>query len=232
MRVFVIPVSRGRYELYCEATGAHEDPAQPVEEGFFARLLRWFDGALDRIEREHRRPPRPVPAGAGRVRRLAARLSRRLGRFVAEKVAEQRVLWRLRGRASATAVHPSDLDELQAMEIVRGILQENAGRHGRWLVLYALGFVASGIVMPIPGPNLIAYYFAFLLVGHLLSRLGARHALRSVIWSLEPNEALLDLRRVGALEPRERAPRVHEIAGRLGLEHLATFFERVAVTAP
>ena len=108
----------------------------------------------------------------------------------------------------------------------------HAGRHGRWLVLYALGFVASGIVMPIPGPNLIAYYFAFLLVGHFLSRRGARHALRSVTWNLEPNEALVDLRRVAVLEPCERAPRIREIAGRLGLENLASFFERVTVTAP
>lgn len=232
MRVFVIPVSSGRYELYCEAAEAHDDRVETSEQGFFARLLGRFDRALDRIEREHRRPPRPVPADAGRVRRLVARLSRRLGRFVAQKVAEQRVLWRLRGKASATAVHPSDLDDLEAMEIVRGILREHAGRHGRWLVLYALGFVASGIVMPIPGPNLIAYYFAFLLVGHFLSRRGARHALRSVTWNLEPNEALVDLRRVAVLEPCERAPRIREIAGRLGLENLASFFERVTVTAP
>jgi hypothetical protein len=40
---------------------------------------------------------------------------------------------------------------------------------------------------------------------------------------------LTDLRAVASLDGEAREQRVHEIAARLRLQHLSTFFERVAV---
>jgi len=40
------------------------------------------------------------------------------------------------------------------------------------------------------------------------------------------------LRRAIGLEPEQRARHVSDVALKLRLEHLATFFERTAVTAP
>ena len=42
-------------------------------------------------------------------------------RWVAESIAEQRLLWQLRGRAEATLVHPDDLTAAQAQQFLRRI---------------------------------------------------------------------------------------------------------------
>ena len=80
-----------------------------------------------------------------------------------------------------------------------------------------------------PGPNLLAYYFAFRVVGHWLSMRGAAQGLHRVSWSGRLCPPLAELRDVVALEAPARNARVHDIATRLRLQHLTTFFERVAV---
>ncbi len=80
-----------------------------------------------------------------------------------------------------------------------------------------------------PGPNLIAYYFAFRVVGHLQSWRGARQAMERIAWSFTPDPGLAELASL-VDQPREaRAPRVEAIAERLNLPHLVAFFDRVAV---
>ena len=80
----------------------------------------------------------------------------------------------------------------------------------------------------VPGPNVVAYYFAFRLVGHYLSMRGARQGLSGVTWRNEGSAPLAELRRAIALEPAARDQRVQDVAGRLKLEHLASFFARTA----
>jgi len=230
MRVFVIPLARDHYELYCEKDHGPVVGDEATPRGFLGRLVQKFHLVLDRVERDSRRPP--TPAGPGRLRKLAARARRWLTRWLAARVAEQRVLWQLRGAAAATAVHPADLDEASASEVVRRKLRRDSQRHARRLVVYGLALVASGIVMPIPGPNMLAYYLAFLVVGHFLSLRGARKALDGVAWSFESSVALADLRDAWRLAQAERRDHVQRVGTRLGLDHLATFFERVAVPAP
>jgi hypothetical protein len=84
-------------------------------------------------------------------------------------------------------------------------------------------------LMVLPGPNVAAYYLAFRLVGHYLSMRGARQGLDCVQWDLRPSDPLAELRGLVALEPEVREARVSEIAERLRLEQLATFFDRLAV---
>jgi hypothetical protein len=50
-----------------------------------------------------------------------------------------------------------------------------------------------------------------------------------VEWHVTPNADLTALRLVLGLRPPMRERQIHDIAGRLRLQHLATFFERVAV---
>jgi hypothetical protein len=81
----------------------------------------------------------------------------------------------------------------------------------------------------VPGPNIIAYYFGFRLVGHYLSRRGAKHGLTEVRWQSCASPQLSRLRRVLVLEPYERDREVHEVASALQLPHLVKFFERTSV---
>ena len=90
-----------------------------------------------------------------------------------------------------------------------------------------MGFVASGVTFFVPGPNLLAYYFFFRLAGHYMSMKGARQGLDLVAWAPRSSEELRQLRELASMPPAERAERVQAISTSLGLEHLATFFNRV-----
>jgi hypothetical protein len=226
MIVYVIPVGTDRYELYCDdATEALE--VEDVPSGMVARLAGRYRAWLARIEHERRHPPKTPPGDrhAGVVRRLTDRALSRLS----EIIAEQRLLWRLRQVAEARAVFPDDISEAEAADVVRRALGRDASRHRTWLAVYALGFAVSGLLAVFPGPNLIAYYLAFRLVGHYLSLKGARHGLTGVRWTREQNHSLTDLRHATALPGPQRDARVEEIASGLRLPRLAGFFKRVAV---
>jgi hypothetical protein len=153
--------------------------------------------------------------------------------WVAQRVAEQRLLWRLRGRTEAVAIHPEDMAFDQVLTLVRRVLQRDYERHRRWLVLDGVAFLFTSIVLGpffllVPGvANLPAAYFGFRVVGHCLSLPGARQGLRYVTWSGRAAAPLDTLRDLGAVPPHERETRVHDVAERLQLPQLPRFFERV-----
>jgi hypothetical protein len=225
MDVYLVPVGRDRHELYCEIPDEPGDGAQQAPEGYFRRLMHRFREMIAEAERErrHGRPDGPERGWAGRLRA-------RTMRWVAESIAEQRLLWHLRSQTSACLYYPDDLDEQQAVGILRQQLGRDFDKHRFWLVIDLIGFVGSGLLMLVPGPNLLAYYFAFRLVGHYLSLRGAKRGLSGVAWRHEPSAPLTELRRVLGLTPGAREPRVHAVAEVLRLEHLVTFFERSAVS--
>jgi hypothetical protein len=118
----------------------------------------------------------------------------------------------------------------QVLTLVRRKLQKDYDRHRLWLVIDTLLLIASGVLALVPGPNVLAYYFIFRVVGHWLSMRGARQGLDHVTFSSRPCPPLTELRDLVDLEPAAREQRVHDIAGRLRLQHLTTFFERLAVS--
>ncbi len=226
MEVFLIPVGPNRYELYFEP-GADDDPEEADEGGWFRGLRRRFGEILREAEAERHRRHHDVavldsPGWAGRAKR-------RILRWVVEQIAEQRLLWHLRRTEHVDVQAPSDLDPGRAGQIVREGLQRDADRHFRWLLVHSVGLALSIVLIPIPGPNLIGYYFTFTVVSHFLSMRGARRGLKQVRWHVTPNATLSELREVLSLRPPLRERHVHDIAERLRLQHLATFFERVAV---
>lgn len=226
MDVFLVPVARDRYELYCEeadepaAVAAAAPPA-----GVLRRVNQRFRDTLAEAERERLRVPDP----SERRPPVFTRAKRRLLRWVAESIAEQRLLWQLRGRAEATLVHPDDLTDAQAQQLVRRSLQRDWERHRFWLIVDLLGGVASIFLILLPGPNIIGYYFLFRIVGHFLSLRGARQGLVRITWTKRPSDALTTLRAVVGDSPESREPVVREVALALRLEHLASFFQRAAL---
>lgn len=119
----------------------------------------------------------------------------------------------------------------EADRVIRDILTEDQQRHGRWAVVHLLAAAISILLMPIPGPNLLGYYFTFRMVGHYLSRLGARHGLRHVTWRLQPSAPLTALRHAVALDADARRQRIADLAAELRLEHLPSFVERLTASA-
>ena len=234
MDVYLVPVGPDRHELYCEvpdepADGAEAQDGDRPPRGFFRRLRARFREMLAEAERE-RRQGRSTTDGADHKQGWLARAKARVMCWVAESIAEQRLLWHLRNQSHARLFYPDDIDEQRATAVLQAQLRRDFEKHRFWLIVDSLGFIVSGLLFFVPGPNAVAYYFAFRLVGHYLSMRGARQGLSGVQWRSEGSAPLAELRRAIALEPAARDKRVMDVALRLKLEHLASFFARTAVT--
>lgn len=229
MDVYFIPVAPDRYELYCEHDASTDDVGVDVPpKGRLAGLYANFKEALASVEEERLSGEKRVHDGP---RSWTERLKDRAMCWIAEKIAEQRLLWRLRNESDLLVHYPDDMSAEDVTALARAELQREADRHMKWIIIDGLLFVASGAFFLVPGPNVIAYYFGFRLVGHYLSRRGARHALTEVRWQVCPSPQLSRLRRVLVLAPHERDREVHEVASALQLPHLAKFFERTSMKA-
>ena len=224
--VYLVPVGADRYELYCEVADGDDGQAD-APRGWFRQRVQAMRELVRQAEPGLRRQAAaPDSAPASLVGRAMRRVRDLSVRWAAASIAEQRLLWHLRRQSDSRAVHPSDLDGEAAMRQVRGILQRDADRHLYWLIFDVVALVVSGVFVIVPGPNLIAYYFAFRVFGHYLSRRGARQGLQRVTWHPESSEPLRELREVVQQRPPDRHRRLRAIADRLGLERLAAFVER------
>src|SRR4029077_10197237 len=105
----------------------------------------------------------------------------------------------------------TSLDAVRARAELSRIVAVARRHHGLWLIVDGLLFVLSGLLAVIPGPNLLAYYFLFRLIGHLQSWRGARQADR-LTWTLDADDSLAELETLIELPRAERASRVDAIA--------------------
>jgi hypothetical protein len=222
--VYLVPIGSGRFDLYTEQE--ERDPLAPREAaGFWSRTIErlhegWRQMARAATSRQGDR--------AGRLTRLRDWLVCR----IAEAIAEQRTLWSLRTLASATFIYPSDLSETSAAAIRGRVLIRARRHHGWWLLINVGGVALTAVLVLLPGPNLIGYYFLFRVVAHYLSWRGARHALENISWRPIAEPALSELGALARVARDARAERVAAIASQLRLTRLEAFFDRVAVPAP
>ena len=218
MTIFLVPVGHNRFELYSEAP---EDPTTPPQ-GDGGWLRRWPHAASVRWRVLVETAREASPDG------IMARWRHTLIRQVAESIAEQRTLWVLRHETRAAVKFPSTLDESTARVVLTERFTHAQRHHRRWLVLDALLLLVSAVFAFVPGPNVLAYYLAFSVFGHISSWRGARHAERHIDWVLEADDSLAELASLVKISREARAPRVADIARRLNLSRLSTFFERMA----
>lgn len=236
MDIFVIPVGRDRYELYCE-------PAADADEGdgaaFSGPIRAWrkqFQAMLRAAEERRQRRQRSDASAEGEFPKgRLARLQERAMMWVAERIAEQRLLWNLRRQTHAVAVHPPDMTFEEAHRLIQRTLRRDYDRHRRWMIVDLAAFFATFVLLGplfllVPGvANLPALYFGFRVVGHWLSMRGAVQGLERIAWSGRSCPPLGELRELASMEPRTRDQRVRDVAARLRLRHLTAFFERMAV---
>jgi hypothetical protein len=223
MDVYVIPVGRDRYELYCEQPLAVDSASSEPSQGFIARWRARFVEILRAAEARRGEEPSEEPKG------WLGRVQDRLMSWVVERVAEQRLLWNLRGQVTAVAAYPDDVAFDVVVSYIKRALQRDYERHRNWLVVDVLGLLVSAALTLVPGPNLLAYYFLFRVGGHWFSMRGARQGQYRIAWTGRPCPPLTELRGVATLPPPARDQRIRDVAARLRLRHLSTFFERVAI---
>ena len=231
LEVYLVPVGTAKYELYCETPDDDDEPDdgpawRSASRGLYARFREMMEEA-----QEARRAKRLAALSADpRVTQLwAVRFRNWAISWIAEMIADWRLLWLLRTRRDATLLHPADLDGAAALDIARSSLQRDANRHRLWLIIDGVLAGILGLLFIIPGPNLFAYYFVLRSVGHLLAWRGARNGHGQVVWHTRHTPPLGDLRRILSLDPDERARHVRDVEARLELEHLAAFVERIVV---
>lgn len=223
MQVFLVPIGPADYEPYYEPVAGDDAPPDD-DTGFIARQRRRLNEMLREAEEErHRRHEPDEP------QTRMTRWRRKLLRWIVERAAEQRLLWHLRTAPAATLHVPADLGADEALGILKDGLARDADRHFRWFLLHLVLLILSGVLFFIPGPNLVGYFFTFTTVGHLLAWRGASRGGTAVAWTVEASADLADLRAVLALDTHTREQRLHDLGHRLGLQHLATFVERLAI---
>jgi hypothetical protein len=225
MDVFLVPVRRDAYELYCEHVDEPEAHAAEPPAGFFARLRYRFHQMLAEAERERRQDGAAVRGGGWLVR-----AKRRMMRWVAESIAEQRLLWNLRRYEAAVLHYPDDLDEPTAERLMRRQLSRDFEKHRFWLAIDSILMLLSGLLILVPGPNVIGYYFAFRVVGHFFSVRGASNGLTRVKWTKVSSGPLTALRDALSMDAAGRLQVAESVASLLRLDHLATFFQRTAAS--
>jgi hypothetical protein len=222
MDVYLVAVGPERFECYYEAA-EQEAPVEPVEgQGFFSRMRATFNQQLEDAERA--RHEKRVEEAAS----FLGRMQKRAMRWIAERVAEQRLLWHLRKAAAATLYTPSDLPRDQADLIMRASMKRDADFHRNRLFLHTFALLLSIPVALLPGPNALGYLFTFTVVGHYLAWRGAVRGLHDIPWAFEPCAPLADLRHAFSLDAGERHRAIHEVAARLRLPRMATFVEQLA----
>jgi Mitochondrial K+-H+ exchange-related len=225
MDVFLIPLGADRYELYCEPRAIASEPEPEAQiTGIMGRLKRYFHEVYAAAERARTASADVDAPKTG----LFSRIKTWTLVSIAEAIAAQRLLWALRQAEEATLTFPADLGSSEADDWGRRLLQRDADRHRWWLGIDGLLLLLSALLILLPGPNLVGYYFAFRVVGHYLAWRGARNGLDNVRWTMIPSEALADLRAAIASAPTQRGHRLREVASRLRLDDLPTFVERVA----
>jgi hypothetical protein len=224
MDVYLVPIGRERWECYYEAV-EEDEPVEPGA-GFFAGLRARFHQQLKEAENARHQAAIEEP------KTFIGRMHKASLRWIAERIAEQRLLWHLRRATAATLHVPGDLPAADGERIMRDIMKRDADRHRNRLIPHSLALVLAGAVAVIPGPNVLGYLFTFTVVGHFLSWRGALHALHGVAWTVQPDPLLTDLRRAFSLEGGERHRLIKDVAHRLHMPKMARFVEQMsAVTS-
>ena len=221
LNVYLVPIARDAFECYYEAAD-EEETEEPAGTGFFARLRHTFNEQLKEAERARHERIIEEP------KTFLGRMHKRMMRWIAERIAEQRLLWHLRTAREATLHIPGDLPPDQADSIMRSSMKRDADRHRNLLIPHTLALIVAGLVAFVPGPNVLGYLFTFTVVGHFLSWRGAVNALHKVAWTIAPDPALSDLRRAFSLGDEERHRLILDVSQRLHMPRMARFVERMA----
>ena len=145
MDVYVIPVARDRYELYCEHDGGDIDPI--AEEAPKGDSRSCTPTSAKRSRASNRSASAGRRVRTTRPRTWTERMKDRGLCWIAEKIAEQRLLWRLRNESELMLHYPDDIAAEAAVANARAELQREADRHMKWIVIDGILFVASGVVV-------------------------------------------------------------------------------------
>lgn len=146
---------RGRPVFYAEPPDGddHHHPVEgPPPRGLRPRLEAWL---------------RKLKAGWQHSEGRAARLSRKVWHWLHRWVhPDETLLARLRSARTLEVHHPASLNAEDVAAAWADYLARSRRRHWPWFVVDLLVTPLTVLLAPLPGPNLIGYWFAYRAVHH------------------------------------------------------------------
>jgi len=148
---------------------------------------------------------------------------RRLWEWLHERTSpDESALRRLRHASQITVSYPSSVEEEAARALWMNYLASRGRRHLWWLSINALvAPVILLLLMPIPGPNVIGYWFVYRAVCHAFAWMGVRHAKTEECPTRFLSNTALDS--IVGIDEEQRT----RLASILGLKHLAPFVKHI-----
>ncbi len=215
MKVFLLRIDDRRHAFFAPAPEVLATADEPPDD-------RSWSGAL---ARRARRAQASIERGPGWAARGTPPVWDWLQRFVAP---DEPLLRGLRHVDSVSLHHPATMDPQAAATAWRAYLAGRRRHHLFWAsVDLLLGPLAVLVLTPLPGPNVIGYWFVYRAACHAAALIGVRRAgHRAVRTVLEPTEAL-DAPLAGA----DRGAR-DALSRGCGLDGLDVFLVRIGVTPP
>jgi hypothetical protein len=158
-------------------------------------------GWLDRKSREIHDSLAGAETGVrGRLRRLWEWLHRHVH-------PDEALLRRLRSSETITLRHPTTVTPDKARIVWHDFLARRRRHHLIWLGIDALASPLTIILAPLPGPNVVGYWFVYRSACHALALLGIHRARGGhATVACEPTAELPDAQGVGGADPGPRPP--------------------------
>lgn len=209
MKIFLLNLEDDRCVFYSEGPEAVAEletiaaPRQGIR-GWAERRYKSLQAILTESEK-----------GVGlRVRRIWEWLQKRIP-------PDEPMLRSLRGVRSIVLHHSLNFTEEETRALWTVYLKGRQGRHMFWFIMNALVCPLTLLLAPLPGPNVIGYWFVYRSVCHLLARLGARNARSEQVSAEFLSTAALD----GSFGATDNE-RIATLSSSFGLNGLDEFVKR------
>ena len=230
MDVFVIPIGPDRYELYCETAAERSAGRRRRPRTVRQTAAPLFRDAARRRGAAAASAPRtddePTRAGSAGCRSASSPGSPSASPSSA-------CSGTCAGRRPRSRAHPQDMTFEQVHDAgpPHAAARLRSSSAAGWSIdtLFVLDRSSRTVACSSRVRICSPYYFAFRVVGHWLSMRGAAQGLHRVAWTGRPCPPLTSCASVATLEPPARDGASRTSPTRLRLQHLSTFFERVAV---
>lgn len=178
MKIYLLLTDDGRRLFYADvpesADGDHHAIDHPGLRGWFERKAKHLKSVWTHAEH----------GVTAKLRGVWTWLQRRT-------YADESLLVRLRSAPVVELHHPAALSEEEVRALWAEYLSGRRRRHVSWLGINALISPLTIVLAPLPGPNMVGYWFAYRAVRHLLAILGLRRVRGDhVAVTLHPNTEL------------------------------------------
>ncbi|MFN2453540.1 MAG: hypothetical protein ABR577_04905 [Pyrinomonadaceae bacterium] len=208
MKIYLLRFDDERWLFYSEereAIDAEKEPRAP---------RRGLRGLIERKQKNLQAMLTESESGVGLH-------MRRLWEWLHERThPDEALLRRLRNISAPTIHYPLTLTEEAARALWTHYLKNRFRRHLLWLIINATVVPVTLLLTPLPGPNLIGYWFVYRAVCHLLALYGLRRAGRE-----QPATQFLSTSALDACVGIDEEQAAQLAAG-FGLKHLDSFIKR------